>query len=133
MSSQQTSDGIFRIPKWLEENLSSFEYFRKITLTTCLRKARRGRDSLPLSLLIRYNTHAPWIATVTIQTNGNHHHFFIQIPILCHVLVHSIDKTHVLVVIVDLIWLLFLNILFFNFVSTPNKSFRFHKIQKKLC
>ena len=35
------------------------------------------------------------------------------------------DKTHVLVVTVDLIWLLFLNILSFNFVATPRKSLRF--------
>ena len=80
-------------------------------MTTCLRKARRGRGSSPSSLLIRYNTHAPWRTTSTIQTNGNNHHFFIRIPILGHVLVHSVDKTHVLVVVtVELIWLLFLNI-----------------------
>ena len=43
-------------------------------------------------------------------------------PVLGHVLIHSVDKTHVLVVTVELIWLLFLNILFFNFVPTPKKS-----------
>ena len=58
-SSQQTSDGIFRIPKWLEDNLPSFEFFRKNALRRCRRKARRSRDSSPSSLLIRYNTHAP--------------------------------------------------------------------------
>ena len=41
MSSQQTSNEIFRIPKWLENNLPSFE-------THCLH------------LLIRYNTHTSW-------------------------------------------------------------------------
>ena len=46
-------------------------------------------------------------------------------PVIGHVLVHSIDKTHVLDVTVDLIWLLFLNILSFNFVATPRKSLRF--------
>ena len=99
-------------------------------MTTFLRKPRRGRDSSTLSLLIRYNNHAPWITTSTIQTNGNHHHFFIRIPILGHVLVHSVDKTHVLVVKVELIWLLFLNISFFNFFPTPNKSFRFRRFRR---
>ena len=46
-------------------------------------------------------------------------------PVIGHALVHSVDKTHVLVVTVDLIWLLFLNILSFNFVATPRKSLRF--------
>ena len=45
--------------------------------------------------------------------------------VIGHALVHSVDKTHVLVVTVDLIWLLFLNILSFNFVATPRKSLRF--------
>ena len=99
-------------------------------MITCLRKARRGRDSSPLSLLIRYNTHAPWIATSTIQTNGNHQHFLIWIPILGHVLVHSFDKTHVLVGTVELIWMLFSNILFFNFVLTPSKSLNFTRFRK---
>ena len=40
----------------------------------------------------------------------------------CHVMVYSVDKTHVLVVTVELIWLLFLNMLSFNFISAPNKS-----------
>ena len=57
------------------DNLPSFKYFRKITLLSCLRKARRSRDSSPLSLLIRYNTHAPWITASTIQANQNHNHF----------------------------------------------------------
>ena len=46
-------------------------------------------------------------------------------PVNGHALVHSVDKTHVLDVTVDLIWLLFLNILSFNFVTTPRKSLRF--------
>ena len=46
-------------------------------------------------------------------------------PILGYALVHSVDKTHVLVVTVDLIWLLFLNILSFNFAATSRKSLRF--------
>ena len=34
-------------------------YFRKVALTTCLRKTRKGRDSSPSFLLTRYNTHVP--------------------------------------------------------------------------
>ena len=41
---QQKSDGTFRIPRGLEDDLRSFECFRKITLTTSLPTARRGRD-----------------------------------------------------------------------------------------
>ena len=41
--------------------------------------------------------------------------------VFCHVLIHSFDKTHVLVVTVESIWLLLLNILSFNFVLIPNK------------
>ena len=37
------------------------------------------------------------------------------------VLIHSFDKTHVVVVTAELIWLLLLNVLSFNFVSTSNK------------
>ena len=50
-------------------------------------------------------------------------------PVLGHVLVHSVDKTHVLVVTVELIWY-FLNILSFNFVPTPNKSLRFTRFRR---
>ena len=46
-------------------------------------------------------------------------------PVIVHTLVHSVDKIHVLDVTVDLIWLLFLNILSFNLVATPRKSLRF--------
>ena len=42
-------------------------------------------------------------------------------PVLGHVLSHSFDKTHVLVVIVELIWMLLLGILSFNLVPTLNK------------
>ena len=44
------------------------------------------------------------------------------IPVLGHALIDSVDKTYFLVVTVQLIWLLFLNILSFNFVPMPNKS-----------
>ena len=98
---------------------------QKITLTTCLQKARRARDPSHLSLLILYNTHAPsWITASTIQKNGNHHHFFIWIPILycwqnpCSDCNSGTD----LVVILEYI--------FFNFVSTRNKSLRFTRFRR---
>ena len=43
-------------------------------------------------------------------------------PLLGHVPILSFDKTYVLVVTVELIWLLFLNTLSFNFAPTSNKS-----------
>ena len=51
-------------------------------------------------------------------------------PVLCHVLFHSVDKTHVLVITVKLIWLLFLKILFLNFLPTPNKPLRFTRFRR---
>ena len=50
--------------------------------------------------------------------------------VLGHVLVYFADKTHVLVVTVDLIWLFFLNIHSFNFVPTPNKSLKFTRLRR---
>ena len=47
-----------------------------------------------------------------------------------HVLIHSVNKSHVLFVTVELIWLLFLNIPFFNFVPTPNKFLRLERFRK---
>ena len=49
-------------------------------------------------------------------------------PVIGHALAHYVDKTHVLVVTVDFIWLLFLNILSFNFVATPRKFLRFTRV-----
>ena len=43
-------------------------------------------------------------------------------PVLGHVLIHSVDKAHALAVTEELIWLLFLNILYSNFVPTTSKS-----------
>ena len=69
---------------------------------------------------------------MTISANWDHHHFFIQIPILYLATFWSIlsKKTHVLVVTVELIWLLPLIILSFNFAQTQNKSLRFIKCRK---
>ena len=47
-----------------------------------------------------------------------------------HVLVNSVDKTDVLVVAVQLIWLLLLNILSFNLVPTMSKSLRFTRSRR---
>ena len=113
------------------DNLVSFEYSRKIALTTSLRKARRGKDSSPLSQLIQYNPY-------TLKSNIYHSSkrepppfFHLDTnPVFGHVLIHSIDKTHVLVVTVESIWLLFLNIISFNFVPTPNKFLRLKRCRK---
>ena len=61
------------------------------------------------------------------RTLKNNIHCFIWIPVLqlATAMVHSVGKTHVLDVTVDLIWLLFFNILSFNFVTTPRKPLRF--------
>ena len=73
-----------------------------------------------------YQSHAPRRAT---STNRTFFHLDIN-PVLGHVLIHSVDKTHALVVTVELIWLLFLNILSFNFVSTLNKFRRLKRFRK---
>ena len=65
--------------------------------------------------LIRYNTHTPWKPTSTIQANGDHHHFFIQIPIQSLAIFWSILLTNSCSGCSKLIWLLSLNILFCNF------------------
>ena len=79
-------------------------------------QARRGRDSSTSSLLMWYNTHIFWRTTPNIETSN--------------ALVHRFEKIPVLVVTVELIWLLFLNILSFNFLQTPNKSLKFIKFRK---
>ena len=98
-------DRTFWIAIWFENNLPSFEYFRKVAMTRFLWKARRDGYYLPSSLLIRYNTHAFWRTTSSIQANGDHFHFFHldTNPVLCNVLVQSFDKT--LVVTVEFFYL----------------------------
>ena len=51
-------------------------------------------------------------------------------PVLGHVLIHFVDKTHVLVLTVEFICFLFLSILSFNFFPTPNKSLRLKRFRK---
>ena len=50
-------------------------------------------------------------------------------PVPGRVLVHSVDKTHLLVVTMELSWLLFLTILSFNLVQMPKKSLRFKRFR----
>ena len=50
--------------------------------------------------------------------------------VLENVLVHPVEKTRVLFVRVEFVWLLFLNILSFNFVQTPSKPPRFRKFRR---
>ena len=47
-------------------------------------------------------------------------HSYINL-VFAHVLIHYFDKTHVLVVTVELIWLLLLNMLSFNVFPKPNE------------
>ena len=111
--------------------MPSFEYFRKITLTTCLRNSWRGRDSSPLSLLIRFNTHATRITTSTIQTNRNHHNFFIHFIIntwpssglFCRQNPWSGCNSGTDLIVV-------LEYIFLNFVPTPNESRRFTRFRR---
>ena len=50
--------------------------------------------------------------------------------VLGNALVHPFEKNPALVVAVKLIWFLFLNLLFFNFLQTLNKSLRFIKLRR---
>ena len=50
--------------------------------------------------------------------------------VLGHVLIHSVDKSHVLVVTVELIWVFIFNIISFIFVLTPNKFLRYKRSRK---
>ena len=116
------SDGIFWIPVWFGGNLPSFEYYGKIVLSASLQKARRCRImAFTLVNTIQYPH--------TLQNNNYRSNkrlpppFFHSDtnPVFVHVLILFFDKTHVLVVTVESIWLLLLNILSFNFVPTSNK------------
>ena len=53
------------------DDLPSFGYFKKIALSNLFEK------------LGKVETKNFWITTNTIRENGDCHHFFIQIPILC--------------------------------------------------
>ena len=100
----------------------------KLHMTTSLRKARRTRDVCVNTIQYPH----------TLKSNIHHSNkrkpppFFHSDtnPVLGHVLVHSVDKTHVLVVTVELVWLLCLDTLSFNFVPIANKSFRFIRFRR---
>ena len=119
----QTSDGIFRISIRLRDNLPSFEYSKK-NCTDNISSEIQERQRLIAFILVNTIQYPR-----TLQNNIYHSNkrvpppFFHSDtnPVFGHVLIHSFDKTHVLVVTVELIWLLLLNILSFNFVSTPKK------------
>ena len=51
-------------------------------------------------------------------------------PVLGHILIHSVGKTHVPVVTVELIQLLLLNIISFDFVPTRKKFVRLKRFRK---
>ena len=103
--------------------MPSFEYFRKIALTIYLQKTRKLIASIFVNTLqyphtlkdIPYDSNK-WGLPLSFRLDTS--------PVTGHALVH-VDKTHVLVVTVDLIWLLFLNILSSNFVATSRKFLRF--------
>ena len=50
--------------------------------------------------------------------------------VLGHILIHSVDKIHVLVVTVELICFLIFSIISFIFVPTPNKFLRYQRFRK---
>ena len=111
--------GYFKIPVWLGDNLLSFEYPRKIALIALFEKPEET-DFIAFTLV---NTRQ---YPRTLKNNIYHSNkrlpppFFHSDtnPVFRYVLIHSLKKNHVLV---ELIWLLLLNIFFFNFVPTPNK------------
>ena len=85
--------------------------------------------------LIVFNTHETTLTHpnelhLPFKQKGSTILFFIPILILGHILDGFVDKTHALVVTIELIWLLFLNIFSFNFVSAPNKSLRFTRFTR---
>ena len=53
-------------------------------------------------------------------------------PVFGQVMIHSFDKTHVLVVTVELIWLLLFNILSSTLFQNRTTFCQVHKIEKKL-
>ena len=87
-------------------------------------KLRRGRDSSTSSLLMWYNTHAFWRTTSNIELlnkRGSPPYFHSD---------NNLVLGNALVSPVELIWLLFLKILSFNFLQRLSKSLRFRKFRR---
>ena len=111
--------------------ITCIEYFRKVALTTSSKIEKRQRlIAFTLVNAIRYPHTLKNNIYHSIKRGPPPFSHMDTNPVLGHVLVHSFDKTHVLVVIVELIWLLFLNIFSFNFVPTLNKSLRFIRFRR---
>ena len=90
-------------------------------MTASLQKVGRGRDFFIVNTMKYLRT----LRNNIYHSNKRGTPIFFHLdtnPVLGHVLIHSVDKTHVLVVTVELICLLLLNILSFKFVPTPNKQ-----------
>ena len=105
---------------WHGSRMNPLNISKRLHWQYLFKKARRGRDYHHSSSLLTRGL-SFWRTTSTIQANA-----------LVHCLVHSADKTHVLGVAVDSIWLFFLNILSRNFIQTPNNSFRFRRFKEAM-
>ena len=95
-------------------------------------KEEAEKESLSSSLLMRCNTLTPWKTTSTFKQTGNTTIFSLGYQYIYLATFWSVlfKKTHVLVVRVELILVLFLNILSLNFVSTLKKSLRFKRFRR---
>ena len=94
--------------------LPSFEYLRKTVLTTS-----PWEYPHPLENIIYYSDKRGPPKFFHLDTS----------PVLEYILVHSVNKTHALLLTVELVWLLLLNTVSFNFVPMPNKSLRFTRFR----
>ena len=110
--------------------MPSFEYFRNLYWQYIFEKLEKA-DSSPSSLLTRYNTTHPEEQHLPLKQGPPPFFHPDTNPIIGHTLVvHFVDKPHVPVATVKLIWLLFLTILSFTFVPTPRKSLRFTRFRR---
>ena len=101
---------------WLVDNLPSFEYFRKTTLTTCLWKARRDRFTAFNFVNTIQHPHTLKNSIYHLSKRGLPPFFNSGTnSVLGQVLAYSLKKIHLVVATVKLAWLLFLNIVSFNF------------------
>ena len=110
--------------------MPSFQYFRNLYWQYIFEKLEKA-DSSPSSLLTRYNTTHPEEQHLPLKQGPPPFFHPDTNPIIGHTLVvHFVDKPHVPVATVKLIWLLFLTILSFTFVPTPRKSLRFTRFRR---